>query len=95
MLFFQDSYNKSVMKVLILPSLAFVVAIHTILSMVVERLIEIFGLLGGQVVKALDCRPRGPRFWPTGNRDFSLQGTLSPDPKIEEKGYLRILQRGN
>jgi len=24
---------------------------------------------------------------PTGNRDFSLQGILSPDPKIEEKGY--------
>jgi len=23
---------------------------------------------------------------PTGNRDFSLQGILSPDPKIE-KGY--------
>ena len=48
MLFFKDSYNKSVMKVLILPyPRAFVVAIHTILSMVVERLIEIFGLLGG------------------------------------------------
>jgi len=39
-------------------------------------------LLGSQVVEALDCRPRGPGSGPTGNRDFfSLQGTLSPDPK--------------
>ena len=29
------------------------------------------GLPGGQVVKALDCRPRGPRFQPHySNRDF-------------------------
>ena len=34
------------------------------------------------VVKVLDCRPWGPRFWPHWQQGFfSLQGTLSPDPK--------------
>jgi len=31
-----------------------------------------YRLLGSQVVKALDCRPRGPGSGPTGNRDFFL-----------------------
>jgi len=26
---------------------------------------------------------------------YPLQGTLSPDPKIEEKGYLHVLWRGH
>ena len=43
------------------------------------------GLLGGQVVKALDCRPRGPRFQPHySNRDFFHLGVYSALPKKSE-----------
>ena len=41
------------------------------------------GLLGGQVVKALDCTPRGPRFQPHySNRYFFHLGVYSALPKI-------------
>ena len=42
------------------------------------------------VVKGLKCWAADlevPGSGPISNRDLSLQGTLSPDPKIEEKGY--------
>jgi len=64
------------------------------------------GLLGGQVVKPLDYRPRGPRFQPRyRNRDFFLHlGVYSALPKIVRRCILAegvftrslhcILQRG-
>ena len=41
---------------------------------------------GGLVVKALDCRLKGPRF-------SSLLGALSPTSKIKYKVFLRVLRR--
>ena len=35
-------------------------------------------LLGGQVVEVLDCRPRGPRFWPHWQQGFFSSGYTQP-----------------
>ena len=62
------------------------------------------GLLGGQVIKALDYRPRGPRFQPHyRNRDFFAPRSLLSSAQNSEKVYSEgvftrslhcILQRG-
>jgi len=46
------------------------------------------GLLGGQVVKVLDYRPRGPRFQPHyRNRDFFAPRSLLSSAQNSEKVY--------
>ena len=49
------------------------------------------GLLGGQVVKALDYRPRGPRFQPHySNRDFFHLGVYSALPQKVSRCSLKV-----
>jgi len=55
------------------------------------HLLLINKLLGGQVVKALDCRSRGPRFWPHySNRGFFHLGVYSALPKKVSRCGLKV-----
>ena len=58
-------------------------------------LVLVVGVEGGLLVKALDYGSKGPGFQSHLQQRFiSLLGALSPTPKIEQKVYLRFLQRG-